>query len=374
MRRILVLVIVLSIFACVPTKQEMKKEFDVAEGKLLNINLKSGGSINIQGWDKEKAKVDVEFIDCDPEDFEFDVLKTPLGIRINSDYNRRVKNSNIRVSIKIPGRFDIKIKTSGGRIRIQNIEGEINGGTGGGKLDFRNLTGEIHFTTGGGAITIKDSQLDGRVSTGGGKVLVENVVGDIKANSGGGNVVYKNVKTPDKTYPEDIVYIRNAGGALNVDDAPAGADVSTGGGDIYIRSAKEYVKASTGGGDITIDEIDGWVKVSSGAGDIEITMIGDAEKGKRDVTVSTGTGDVTLVVPKNFSMEVNIELAYTKNSSRDYEIISDFDIQEERTDKWDYDNGSPRKFIYGRETISGGKNQIKIHTVNGNVYFRTFKR
>ena len=73
-------------------------------------------------------------------------------------------------------------------------------------------------------------------------------------------------------------------------------------------------------------------------------------------------------------MEVDIELAYTKNSSRDYEIISDFDIQEERTDKWDYDNGSPRKFIYGRATISGGNNQIKIHTVNGNVYFQTFKR
>jgi len=238
-------------------------------------------------------------------------------------------------------------------------------------LDLKNLTGKIHFTTGGGGITIKDSQLDGRVSTGGGKVLVENVTGDIKASSGGGNVVYRNVKTPDKTYPEDVVYIRNAGGALNVDEAPAGADVSTGGGDIYICSAKEYVKATTGGGDVTVAEIDGWVKIRTGAGNVKITMVGDAENGKRDVSVSTGTGDVTLIVPKNLSMEVDIELSYTKNSSRNYKIKSDFDIGIERTNEWDYDQGSPRKFIYGRATIKGGKNSIKIRTCNGDVYLKS---
>lgn len=367
MRRIIVLVIVLSIFACIPTKQEMKKQFDVSEGKLLNINLKSGGSINIQGWDQEKALVDVEFIGCDPEDFDFEVYKTPMGIRVNSDYKQRVKNSNIRVSIKIPEKFDIKIKTSGGGICIQNIKGEINGRTGGGGLDMKNLTGEIHFTTGGGKVTIKDSQLNGRVSTGGGKVLVENVEGDIKASSGGGNVVYRNVKTPDKTYPKDVVYIRNAGGALNVEDAPAGVDISTGGGDIRIRSAKEYVKASTGGGDITVDEVYGWVKVSTGAGDIKITMIGDAKTGKRDVSISTGKGDVTLIVPENLSMDVDTELAYTKNSSQNYKIKSDFDLQIKETDEWDYKQGSPRKFINGRATIKGGKNLIKIRTCNGDV-------
>ncbi len=371
MRKIFVLAVVLSFFACVPKKQEMKKEFDVSEGKLLNINLKTGGSIDIQGWQKEKAKVDVEYVNCDPEDFEFDVFKNPLGIKINSDYRRRVRSSNIRVTIKIPDKFDVKIKTSGGGIHIHNIEGEISGSTGGGKLDFKNLTGKVRFTSGGGRITIKDSQLDGRVSTGGGKVLVENVEGDIKATSGGGNVVYRNVKTPDQTYPEDVVYIRNAGGSLKVDDAPAGADVRTGGGDIRIQSAKEYVKASTGGGDIAVDEIDGWVKVRTGAGDVKITMVGDAEKGKRDVSVSTGTGDVTLFVPENLSMEVDIELACTKNSSRDYKIETDFDVGVKRTDEWDYEQGSPRKFIYGRAMIKGGNNLIKIRTCNGDVFLKT---
>ena len=370
MRKIFLGIIVLTFVACVPTKQEMKKEFDVSSGKLLNINLKSGGSLDIQGWKKEKALVDVGFRNCDPEDFDFDIIENIAGISVKSDYRHRVRNSSMMVIIKIPQKFNIKLKTAGGSVSIQNVEGEINGSSGGGSLKFSHLTGEINFSTGGGSVKIKDSELDGRVSTGGGKVLVENVVGDIKASSGGGNVVYRNVKTPDKTYPEDVVYIRNAGGKLNVKDAPAGADVRTGGGDIHIPSAKGYVKASTGGGDIIIDEVDGWVSAGTGAGDVEITMTGNAEEGKRDVSVSTGSGDVTLYVPKNLSMQVDIELAYTKKSSRNYKIKTDFYIQEEQTDEWDYDQGSPRKYIFGKAIIKGGNNLIKIRTVNGDVILR----
>ena len=195
MRKIFLGIIVLTFVACVPTKQEMKKEFDVSSGKLLNINLKSGGSLDIQGWKKEKALVDVGFRNCDPEDFDFDIIENIAGISVKSDYRHRVRNSSMMVIIKIPQKFNIKLKTAGGSVSIQNVEGEINGSSGGGSLKFSHLTGEINFSTGGGSVKIKDSELDGRVSTGGGKVLVENVVGDIKASSGGGNVVYSAERT-----------------------------------------------------------------------------------------------------------------------------------------------------------------------------------
>ena len=370
MKKLFASLIGLLLVTTVCAKSDIKKEFRISDGKTLDINLKSGGSIDIRGWNQELASIQVTFERCDPEDFDFDFQKKSSGIIIRSDFKRQVKNSNIRVSIKIPEKFNIKIKTSGGGVSIYGIEGEINGSTGGGGLDFSNLSGDIHFSTGGGSITVKDSQLDGRVSTGGGKVLVENVEGDIKASSGGGNVVYKNVKTPDKVYPAELVYIRNAGGEINVDDAPAGADVTTGGGDIHIRSAKQFVKASTGGGDIFIDAVDGWVKVSTGAGDIEGTMTGDPKQGKRDVTISTGSGDVTLFLPKNLSMDVDIVLAYTKGNAGRYKIKSEFDLKEEETDKWDYEHGTPRKFIYGTAKFNSGENLIKIRTVNGNVYLK----
>ena len=368
MKNLLLLFVTLGLVTLAFAGDDIRKEFTISEGKTLDINLKSGGSIEISGWDKELASIRVNFRNCDPDDFDFD--KKSSEIRIRSDYKRRVNRSNIKMNIKIPRNFDIKIKTIGGSVYINNIHGNISGRTAGGELNLKNLNGEINFTSGGGSVIIKDSKLDGRVSTGGGSVLVENVEGDIKATSGGGNVVYKNVKTPDKIYPSDLVYIRNAGGELDVDDAPAGADISTGGGNIYVKSAKKFVKARTGGGDIYIKAVDGWIKASTGAGDIEATMVGDPRAGKRDVTFITGSGDIRLTVPKDLSMTVDIELAYTKNSSENYKIISDFDLSERCSKRWNYDHGTPRKFIYGSAEFNGGKNLIKINSVNGNVYLK----
>ena len=79
MRKLYLAIVSLTLFCCGSIPQEMNKEFDVSEGKMLNINLKTGGSIKIQGWKKEKVKVDVEFFNCDAEDFDFDAIKQLAG-------------------------------------------------------------------------------------------------------------------------------------------------------------------------------------------------------------------------------------------------------------------------------------------------------
>ena len=351
--------------------QDLRKEFSVSKGQTLDVDLRSGGSIEIRGWDKDLADIQIRFIDCDPDDFEFEFTPKMSGLMVRSESKRHIRSIDIQVSVMIPSEFNLHLKTIGGEISIQDVKGKIEGRTAGGELTLENLNGEIYLTTGGGGIILKDSQIDGYVTTGGGSVLVENVEGDIEATSGGGNVVYKNVKTPSRTYPGDQVYIRNAGGALEVREAPAGADVLTGGGNIRIRSASEFVKATTGGGDITIDAVDGWVKATTGAGDIHVTMVGDPEDGKRHITLTTGTGGIDVTVPKNLSMDVDIELAYTKNNTGKYKIMSDFKLQEVKTDTWDDTQGTPRKYIFGRGRIQGGRNKVIIRTVNGNVYLRS---
>ncbi len=358
----------------VSAQADISKEFSVSSGELLDIHLRAGGSIDIEGWDEDRATIEVTFRGCDPDDFEFDISKGRSGIDIDSDYRRRVNRSNIRVSVMVPRKFDLKLKTSGGGIAIANIEGSIRGTTAGGELDLRHLAGQIDLTTGGGEITLRDSRLDGEVKTGGGPVLVENVEGDIHATSGGGNVVYRDVTTPDRTYPDGLVYIRNAGGDIDVDEAPNGADVSTGGGDIWIRSARGLVEARTGGGDIEFGAVAGSVEATTGAGDIEVTIIANPDADHQDVSLRTGTGDVTLYVPEKLSMDIEIELGFTKGYSGRYKIRSDVELEQETTDTWDYDHGSPRKFIYGSATVSGGKNRILIRTTNGNVVIKYHNR
>jgi DUF4097 and DUF4098 domain-containing protein YvlB len=130
------------------------------------------------------------------------------------------------------------------------------------------------------------------------------------------------------------------------------------------------VIAETGGGDIEIQVGDGWVKASTGAGDIEVEVergLGDGDEGIR---LTTGTGDIVVELPPGLSIDVDVEIAYTRNSKREYRIKSDLELEVEHSDEWDYDRGTPRKYIRGTTVVGGGQHRIRIGTVNGNIHLR----
>jgi DUF4097 and DUF4098 domain-containing protein YvlB len=168
------------------------------------------------------------------------------------------------------------------------------------------------------------------------------------------------------------------GGRLNLTKLKGYVDLRTMGGQMIRKnvtdrrgdSTKDEVHISTMGGNIRIDSVDGTVQATTMAGDIDITMVGDPEKGQRDIKLKSMRGDVALTVPPSLSMNLDITLAYTKESSRDYKIVSEFPIQMEETKEWDHSQGSARKYIYGTGTIAGGKNKLKIETINGDVYLK----
>jgi hypothetical protein len=70
-------------------------------------------------------------------------------------------------------------------------------------------------------------------------------------------------------------------------------------------------------------------------------------------------------------MDLDLEIAYTRNSSQDYEIISDFDLPLLKTREWDHDHGTPRKYIRSKQAVDGGANRVKIRTINGNIRIRS---
>ena len=101
---------------------------------------------------------------------------------------------------------------------------------------------------------------------------------------------------------------------------------------------------------------------------MEVKMVGNPDEGNRDVTLTSMGGDIKLSVPSGLSMDIDIEIAFTKNYERNVDIISDFDIQKKVGDKLDKSNGSKWKYLTGKGSVNGGRNKIKIKTVNGNVY------
>jgi hypothetical protein len=355
-------------------KKEIKKEFQVKAGGKVTIDLKTGSQIEVYGWDKELLSATAYIKDSEESRIEFTFNQDGNDVEITSDYVEKHNHNSSRAKLvlQVPLKYDVKFFTMGGSVKMEYVDGQITGKTMGGELDFSNLKGYLDVTTMGGEITIKDSEVDGAAHTMGGAVLLENIKGDVDATSMGGKVRQVNVQGKNKSIGKEV-NISTMGGEIDVDKAPNGAKLKTMGGEITINQAGIFADVETMGGNIDIKEINGWVKAKTMGGDIEVKMTGNPEEGKRDVTLTSMGGDITLTVPNELSMDIEIEIAYTRNSDMDFEdckIVSDFPTKEERSTKWERSHGSPRKYITATGTTGDGKNKIKIKTINGNVYLK----
>jgi len=408
MKRIMVVAMAALMVAMLPSLaladrdvRKIERSFDLKKGGNLDIDIKLGGDIIIEGWDRDEVSVKVLISGAHRDDIEVDFDETRSGLEISARADRhRDIRANCDLYIKVPEKFDIEFETLGGDVSIKGVEGEISGQTMGGDVDCEGLSGNLAITTMGGDISVIDSEVDGKVKTMGGDVDIRNVKGDLKGSTMGGDVTYadvvrtgksdkevsistmggdlaldyagKNVRA--KTFGGDIDVTRaekidvvTMGGDISVKEAPEGAKVKTMGGDIEIGTAGGYVDAETMGGDITVDDVDGWVRAVTMGGDVEVTMTGDPDKGDRDVEIKSMGGDIDLTVPKGLSMKFDIEIQWTKNADRKPKIVSSLGIDVEETKDWVKKHGSKRKYIYGTGEVGGGKNLVKIRTINGDV-------
>jgi DUF4097 and DUF4098 domain-containing protein YvlB len=351
--------------------QTFERQFDVRSGGEIEFDLDAGGSINLVGWNRESVSIVAEVSGDDADIVSVTMEQIGNKVLVKSDFTerRRHKTCYIEMTAHVPSIFNLEFKSQGGGVSIEGVEGEFRGKTNGGELVFNQVKGKLQMTTMGGQIRLTNSDCDGRVKTMGGKALVEDVFGDVVVTSMGGPVIHRRVTRSDGTSTGDQVRISSKGGSIDVPEAPAGADVHTMGGDITIASASDFVRAKTMGGDILIEQVDGRVTATTMAGDVDVTVTSSASSGA-DINLTSMFGEITLTVPSGFGMDIHVELAYTKNSSRSYEIKSDFPVSQEESREWEYGNGSPRKVIRGNAVVNGGGNRVILKNVNGNVRIR----
>jgi putative adhesin len=349
-----------------------KREFRATSGQRLTLDLEAGGSVKILG--DGGGSVVVDHSECEGCVLDFEERKDGLRITTRMLSRSHHQHSSLDLVLHVPRRFDIALDSAGGSFEIDGVEGTFDGQTMGGHLKLHDVKGEARLKTMGGAIELTDSDLDGSLETMGGQVLFRDVVGDVKGSSMGGNVRYERVhrrngktatldRLGDEEVSDDTVQISTMGGGIEVEDAPEGAAVHTMGGDIHIKDAQRFVRATTMGGDVTIDRADGSVQATTMGGNVEATVVGSGG----DVELRSMSGDITLTVPRGFGMDLDLEIAFTRDSDRNYRIESDLDLERKTTDDWDYGHGSPRKYLRAEGKAGSGKNRVTIKTVNGNI-------
>lgn len=175
--------------------QQLEKDFNIPAGKRLNLQLQTGGSVNITGWDKDVVSIKLSAGGRDWQDCRFEANETPDALQIVARYqgNRNSYSTSLHFEIKVPKRFDIQIESAGGELRITDVAGDLRGKTMGGNLELKNVGGEVNLTTMGGNVILLSSEINGKVRTMGGQVLIQDVTGNIQGSSMGGDVNYVNV-------------------------------------------------------------------------------------------------------------------------------------------------------------------------------------
>lgn len=352
-------------------------KFQASSGGKLILDLEAGATVTVTGTGG--SSVEAEYTtDCTPE---CEVRFEPSGgsLRVITEFPKggKRRSSNIDLALKVPARFDIELDSMGGGLTIDGVEGKFTGKTNGGELTLRNVRGEAQLSTMGGEIHLSDSDLDGSLKTMGGAVEFENVVGDVRGSSMGGNVRYKNVRarggkvaSPDRTgggridpVDPDTVQISTMGGDVKIEQAPEGADLHTMGGDIQVHDARQFVRAKTMGGNVEISSVDGWVDATTMGGNIDVNVSG----GGGDVTLTSMSGEIELGVPPGYGMDLDIEIAFTRNSGKDFKITAPGGLTQTVTSEWDRDHGTPRRYIRMVGPVNGGGHAVKVRTINGNV-------
>ena len=371
-----------------PDAQTMDDTLPAKPGGRLVLQLDTGGSVEIQGWDRNEVSVHAELAGADWKSTQLAIAPESFGVGVQSisTAHGHGQSTSHHFEIRVPARYDVRLASAGGTLTLSGVEGTFEGSTGGGELVLDHARGRASLRTGGGDIEVTDSDLSGTISTGGGTAKLSRVKGGLKATSGSGPVIYADagadgadgtgdlenlrvdgsgkVEAGDK--PSGYLHVTRAGGAVDLDDAPQGGDIRTGGGDIRIAKGAGTIEARTGGGDITVGPVAGSISASTGAGDVRLQLVSVGGRGQ-SAQVWSGTGKVVVELPADLNARFEIETAYTRSFGRETKITSAWTLDRKPVTDWDDSEGTPRRFVRASGVAGRGEGYVKIQTVNGDV-------
>lgn len=151
----------------------------------------------------------------------------------------------VQIVAEVPREFHVDAQTAGGTVRGTNLRGEIQLKTSGGSVHLEKLQGTIHGQTAGGSVQGKDLTGKVDVSTSGGSIQLEWVRGEgVKARTAGGSIQLTQIDAP--------VNAQTSGGSIELETSSSPVSASTAGGSIRAvlhkaPKAEVVLKTSAGG-------------------------------------------------------------------------------------------------------------------------------
>ncbi len=260
-------------------------------------------------------------------------------------YNR----SYIDFEIQAPAQTaSVALKTQGGSISAQGLNGKVDVATGGGSIHLDQISGPVSASSGGGAIEIGKVGSDVQVSTGGGNIHIDSAGGRVAASSGGGNLRVGYGKS---------MTLQTGGGWIQVRKCEGEVKAGTGGGSVELYEVAGPARIETGGGGIKVWSVSGGLHAETGSGPIVATLVrgGSAFTESR---LDTSVGDIVVFVPEGLGITIRAAVDVARGAG----ISSDFgDIKIHPSSDF-----GPRE-VYAEGSLYGGGPVLHVHTSTGNI-------
>jgi DUF4097 and DUF4098 domain-containing protein YvlB len=143
----------------------------------------------------------------------------------------RKPNLNVEFKIRVPEKFDLKLKTAGGGIKAAGLAGSVDVDTAGGGLEFSTIQGPVEGHTSGGGIRATDCSGTLKIDTSGGGIDIKNFSGPwLKAQTSGGGI-----SADFASQPKSDCSLSTSGGGINVsvpETIAVNIDAGTSGGHV----------------------------------------------------------------------------------------------------------------------------------------------
>jgi len=246
---------------------DIKKSFKVQSGGLLIVEADLG-AIEVQTGSGSSVEIQVDFerrsgshnrIKELLEDFRVDFDHSGKDVTMTLEYKKERFNFwdtvgrylKVRIYVTVPQKYNIDLRTSGGSIEVDDLEGRVRSRTSGGSLRFGQIIGPVDGKTSGGSITLEGCKGDADVTTSGGSIRIGKVDGDVRAHTSGGGITVDEVM--------GVIDGKTSGGSITARLSKQPADdcsLKTSGGSITVHldpEVKVYVDAKTSGGRVSTD-------------------------------------------------------------------------------------------------------------------------
>lgn len=258
------------------------ERFSISEGTTLETEL-SGSSIAIERGNVSEMVVHMflkkngeYFLESDSEtqdfleDFDVDVHQSGKTVTISAKPKSNFNFSwgskpSLSFLVITPGDLDTHIRTSGGSVSLQQINGTHDLASSGGSIRVADSKGEVISKSSGGSISLTDfvGQVD--VRTSGGSIKIEGLEGDLIASTSGGGMSLSHIS--------GSIDASSSGGSIkaSLDRVDGDMNFKSSGGSIQVAltdNAKFDIEVRGGGirsdldhfnGTITKDKISGSV-------------------------------------------------------------------------------------------------------------------